>query len=123
MVKKATEGDFLPYAPEGEDPLLAAGTGNHGINLGAVFHDYETGDHRGPAISEIDGKRAGTIGIYRVRTVGWGVSEVGTTSPLMVTVSICSKVPSPLKSAIATPTWRPVGPDDARDRQIWCLEA
>src|ERR1700722_3229074 len=33
-----------------------------------------------------------------------------TAVPAMVTVSICSKVPSPLKSAMATPTCRPVGP-------------
>lgn len=51
--------------------------GHYGVNLGALFHDYEVRDHRWPAIGEVDGKGAGAIGVYRVLTIGRSVSEIG----------------------------------------------
>jgi len=76
-VPSAPSGNSLADAASGQDPLVPARGGHDYVNLVAVIHDHEGRGHRRPSIGEVDGERAGAIGIYGVSTSGRRVAEVG----------------------------------------------
>src|SRR5580704_6826202 len=74
--RSASGAPPFPDAAAGDDSLVSARSGDHGVNFETVIHDDEVCDHRRPAIGEVDGEGSRAIGIHRVSPGGSSMGKV-----------------------------------------------
>jgi hypothetical protein len=67
----------FPDAASGDYSLVSTRTDHHGVDFRTIPHHDEVCDDRRPAIGEVDGEGASTIGVHRVSALGRSVGEIG----------------------------------------------
>ena len=66
----------LSDAAAGDDSLVSTRTGDHGVDFGTIVHYDEVCNHGRPAVGEVDGEGAGTIGVHRIGPFGWSMGKI-----------------------------------------------